>query len=467
MNISALFKLVFFGALFSILISCGSKTPTANTTPQPEPSPRPHWVSGKPASSIYFYGIGVASKTPGNSDYLEVAKKNALNDLASEIKVNVSSNSILYTLEREYKFQSEFIETIRTTTDQDLEGYEIADNWEDEKQYWIFYRLNRAEYYAKKEAEKQAVMKNSADFYRSAVQAWKNGQVTAAFDMQVRALSLMKPYWAESNEYEVDGETVLLDNVILQKIQEMANNLELKAEPAEVTLQLSNHFSEVCQITARQKNSGEVMAAVPVEYQFRTSSGLVRDSRNTSNNGQINVAIENPDRMASYNELRAQIVLEKLFDPRALDREMLLLVRGLPSPELKVPIHFVKPIFFLESHEQNLNNRELLSHLRDHLSNEIIKNGLPVSREKSKADIIVRIEGRTREGGESNGFNIAYLDMNVRFADINGKKVYYEESFNDVKGVNNSPEKAGLRAFDKGKEKMDRSFMSRALGAIM
>lgn len=381
--------------------------------------------------------------------------------------MNVSSNSILYTLEREYKFQSEFIETIRTTTDQDLEGYEIADNWEDDKQYWIFYRLNRADYYAKKEAEKQAVLKNSADFYRSAVQAWRNGQVTAAFDMQVRALSLMKPYWAESNEYEVDGEIVLLDNIILQKIQEMANNLELIAQPLEISLQLSNQFSDVCQITAWQKNSGEALAAVPVQYQFKTSNGLVRDSRNTSNSGQINVAIENPDRLASYNELRAQIELEKLFDPRALDKEMLQLVKGLPSPELKVPIRFVKPVFFIESQEQNLNFRESLSHLRDHLSNEIIKQGLPVSRDRNKADIVVRIEGRTREGGESNGFTIAYLDMNVRFADFGGKKVFYEESFNDVKGVNNSSEKAGLRAFDKGKEKMDRSFMNRALEAIM
>jgi hypothetical protein len=467
MTVSKHFWFVVFSTLLLTFASCGKKpVTTAEPVSAQEPAPKPHWVSGKPASSIYFYGIGVATKRPGNSDHLETAKKNALNDLASEIKVNVSSNSILYTLERDYKFQSEFIETIRTTTDQDIEGYEIADSWEDDRQYWIFYRLNRADFYAAKEAKKRGVMKNSADFYRSAVQAWKNGQVTAAFDMQVRALTLMKPYWAESNEYEVDGEILLLDNAILNQLQEMANNLELIANPKEVTLNLSNQFSEVCRITARQKNSGEPLAAVPIQYQFRSSTGLIRDSRNTSNNGQLNVSIENPDRMATYNELRANIELEKLFDPRALDRDLLRLVRGLPSPDLKVQIHFVSPVIFIESQEQNLHFRELLSHLRDHLSNEIIKNGLPVSQNRNQADIIVRIEGKTREGGESSGFSIAYLNMNIRFTDKSGQKVFYEESFNDVKGVSNSFERAGLRAFDKGKEQINRTFMNKALDTI-
>ena len=174
------------------LSACGNKgvvdnQPTSDAT-------KPNWVSAKPASSIYFYGIGLAQKTAGNSDYLEVAKKNALNDLASEIKVNVSSNSILYTLERDYKFESEFTETIRTTTNENLAGYEVADSWQDNNQYWVFYRLNRADYYAAKEREKRAALENAADFHKAGLAAWENGQIKSAFDLQVRALSILKPY---------------------------------------------------------------------------------------------------------------------------------------------------------------------------------------------------------------------------------------------------------------------------------
>jgi hypothetical protein len=106
-----------------VVLSCKRKQPVAqtNNTQSTEVNPRPNWVSGKPSSSLYFQGIGVAQKNRANADHLENARKSALNDLASEIKVNVSSNSLLYTLEREYKFQQEFIENITTTTNLDLE----------------------------------------------------------------------------------------------------------------------------------------------------------------------------------------------------------------------------------------------------------------------------------------------------------------------------------------------------------
>src|SRR5690554_1304506 len=447
-------------------ISC-SRKPVTEQNRVADVVEKPHWVQSKPASSVYFYGIGVAQKTAGNSDYLETAKKNALNDLASEIKVNVSSNSILYTLERDYKFQSEFIETIRTTTDEDLEGYELTDNWENDHQYWVFYRLNRADYYAAKEAEKQSVLKNAADFYNNGLKAWNEQQITSAFDLQIRALSVLKPYWAESNEFLINDQEILLDNAILQEIQRMAASIHLKAQPDNISLNLGNRFNQVCMITAVDKHSGAGLGSVPLITRFRSSAGIQRDQRKTDASGKVSIAIDRPDLQSTYNELEASVELEKLFDPRALDAEIRLLVKGLQPANLKVPIEVQRPVFYLESNEQNLSQRQLLSHLKDHLSNEIIKNGLPVSQDRSQADIIVKVEGKSRNGGESNGFSIAYLDMNVKFTDTSGRNVYYEQSFNDVKGVSNTTERAGLKAFDNGREKIDRSFMEKALKAII
>lgn len=459
---------------FQVIALCGlailscSRRPLVDQVPENAvEAEKPHWVQSKPASSIYFYGIGVAQKQTGNTDHLENAKKNALNDLASEIKVNVSSNSILYTLERDYKFQSEFIETIRTTTDQDLEGFEMADSWESNEQYWVFYRLNRADYYARKEAEKQAVLKNAADFYQRGLEAWNNQQVTSAFDLQIRALGVMKPYWAESNEYKFGGQEVLLDNAILQQLQDMSNRISLQAQPNRITLNLDNSFEQVCAIIAQDASNAQRLSAVPVNYRFRSSSGLERGTRNTDNKGEVAVSISDPDLMQTYNELQVTVDIEKMFDPRALDRETRQIVRGLSSPELTVPIELIRPVFHLESTEQNLHYREKLSVLRDHLSSEIIKRGLPVSQDKGKAQIMVRVEGKTRDGGQSNGFAIAYLDMSIKFTNPAGTKVFYETSFNDLKGVSGTTERAGLRAFDKGQEIMDRSFMEKVLKAII
>ena len=52
----------------------------------------PSWVKQRPASPQYFIGIGSSDKT--SSGYRNLAKADALNDLASEISVSVSSELI-------------------------------------------------------------------------------------------------------------------------------------------------------------------------------------------------------------------------------------------------------------------------------------------------------------------------------------------------------------------------------------
>lgn len=449
-----------------LIISCGKK-PVVSAEPQVETNPPPHWVSSKPTSSVFFHGIGMANIAPNSTAHIETARNNALSDLASEIEVRVSTNSVLYTLEREYKFESEFSETIRTSSDLKLEGFEITDTWEGNGQYWVFYRLNKSDYYAKIAAEKKAVLDNAADFYKSGREAWNKQQVASAFDLQVRALSIMKPYWAESNDYELDGQTILLDNAILQAIQEMANSIRLSAQPEEVLLNIDNGFEALCTISAIDQVTSEMLGGIPLVYSFRNANGQVKESKTTASSGLLNITINNPDLGNTYHELRVSLELEKLFDRRALDRDMLKLIRSLKTPDLKVPVNLKRPVFFFESNEQNLNFREQLSLLRDHLSTEMVKRGAEVTSNKSNSDIVVSIQGKTREGGESNGFKIALLDLSVRVSQNKGNKVYFEESENDIRGVSNTSERAGIRAFEKGREKMDRSFVEKVLNTIM
>ena len=141
----------------------------------------PTWAQSRPISSTYYIGIGVAQKGSGQ-DFRGVAKENALSDLASEIKVNVNSNSLLYTLEREYKFEQEFRETIRTSTDLDLEDFELVENWEDENSYWMYYRLNKATYAENQRQKKEAAETLAIDFLAKAESAKEEGRTYKSID---------------------------------------------------------------------------------------------------------------------------------------------------------------------------------------------------------------------------------------------------------------------------------------------
>ena len=85
----------------ALVVGCKTTRPTAVTSP-PSTVERPSWVDSRPVTGAYYVGIGVAPKS--SPDPLESAKKNALNDLASEISVTVEGNSLLYTLDSRSHF---------------------------------------------------------------------------------------------------------------------------------------------------------------------------------------------------------------------------------------------------------------------------------------------------------------------------------------------------------------------------
>src|ERR1043165_33225 len=91
------------------------------------------------------------------------AKKNALYDLASEIKVDISSNSVLYTVQNNNNFNENFNSLIKLSNSDNIEGYTLVDSYENEKQYWVYYQLDKQEYLDQKARKKQLVVTKASN----------------------------------------------------------------------------------------------------------------------------------------------------------------------------------------------------------------------------------------------------------------------------------------------------------------
>ena len=66
------------------------------------------------------------AKNPVN--YIQVAQQNALQNLASQIKVNIATQSVFLQMEREYGFEEEFKSDIKIKAEEHLEGIRIKRN---------------------------------------------------------------------------------------------------------------------------------------------------------------------------------------------------------------------------------------------------------------------------------------------------------------------------------------------------
>jgi len=121
--------------------------------PDPD-SLKPSWLRAEPNQAGYYTGIGHSIKD-GTNNYVQSAKKSALDDLVSEIKVNVSSTSVLSQLETNKKLTEQYQQVIQTTAADEIEEFEMVDAWEDASNYWVYYRLSIERYRQIKEEQKR------------------------------------------------------------------------------------------------------------------------------------------------------------------------------------------------------------------------------------------------------------------------------------------------------------------------
>jgi hypothetical protein len=78
---------------------------SARVQPPDAEATKPAWLKTQPYRNGYYTGIGHSIKD-GASNYVQIAKKSALDDLVSQIKVNVASTSVLSLFETDLKLRA-------------------------------------------------------------------------------------------------------------------------------------------------------------------------------------------------------------------------------------------------------------------------------------------------------------------------------------------------------------------------
>jgi hypothetical protein len=445
---------------------CGSGKSTAKGEKEIiAPAAAPEWVGSRPHNQSYYIGIGTCSKQTQPLDYQTIAKKNALNDLVSEISVRVQGATFLNSLEVNKSFSEEFISTISTTTDEKIEDYEVAGQWENGSEYWIYYRLNRAQYQAKKREQKNLVMNVAHDYYIKGETAAGEGNIPAAFDLYMRGLFAMKDYWNEVNEYQEPEGRIFLDNEIYQRMQKLADGLKMRPSVSKVVLNSQNKYSQDVVVLVEYENVPA--RSVTVMNQFVKNGYMKPRSGLSATNGEVYINVSDVSSTEKGNALQLSINLEPLA-VEDLDRSIQMgLIKGLRAEKKSIPIEFVTPSFFVKGTEKNFSNPASGNVLVSAMSGELAKQGMRISSTGGETDYEVVITSNTTDGGISQGFAVAFLEMNIEVKRNSGGDVVYKESVSAIKGLQLNRDSAGIDAYKRGKERIEQQIVKTILEAIM
>ena len=452
-------------ALVLSLVACKDKQQVVqNVLP---PAQRPAWVASRPVSDADYIGIGLANK--GRSDFQETAKKNALNDLASEISVKVEGNSLLYTLDRKSSFDESFTSTINTKTSEQIEGFEMVDSWDNGTEYWTYYRLNKAEHARIKAEKKRQAIAQATDLYARSQASVAAGDLKSAIDQDLRALLAMKAYWGENDEVLIGERSVPLANEIYNDLQRLTSGVRLTALPERCALDYGNHFKRELLVTARSI-TGTVtrdLAQLPLVMSYPGINGKVTATTNTDGEGQARTTVQGIDLNAAGPELLVRVDMDGLVSKDLDPTFVKPLVSSLTVPELRVPIDLKLPKVFMSATEKNLGLALSDAGAALAIRQELTTKGFRFVEKESEAELLMSVTAATREGGTSNGFFTAFLDLSIACKDRGTQDVVYSGGKQGVKGVQLAYDKAGLEAYKKAVQDIRQEVVPALMNAIM
>ena len=452
-------------ALFLGLIACKDKQQVVQNVPPP--AQRPAWVASRPVSEADYIGIGLANKS--RSDFQETAKKNALNDLASEISVKVEGNSLLYTLDRKNSFDESFTSTINTKTSEQIEGFEMVDSWDNGTEYWTYYRLNKAEHARIKAEKKRQAIAQATDLFARSQASVTAGDLKSAIDQDLRALLAMKAYWGENDEVLIGERSVPLANEIYNDLQRLTSGVRLTALPERCALDYNGHFKRELLLTARSVNGTTTrdLAQLPLIMSYPGINGKVTASSNTDSEGQARTTVQGIDLGAAGPELMVRVDMDGLVSKDLDPTFVKPLVSSLTVPELRVPIDLKLPKVFMSASEKNLGLPLTEAGAALAIRQELTTKGFRFVEKETEAELIMTVTATTREGGSSNGFFTTFLDLAITCKDRSTADVVYSGGKQGVKGVQLAYDKAGLEAYKKGVQDIRQEVVPALMNAIL
>lgn len=340
--------------LFLLLIAAGCNPSVTNTSLKTDlQDSKPAWLSAKPDQSFYYIGIGRGIKT-GTANYLQAAKKSALEDLVSEIKVNVSGTSTLSHIDANKEFQEKYEQIIKTTAADEIEEFELVDSWQDERNYWVYYRLSKQRYKEIKDEQKRNAVSIGLDFFTKAKQAERNNDPVLALGFYYQGFRAIEKYLAEPIRLEFEGREILLTSEVVANMQLLLDKMEISITPAEVSLNRRVSIDDQSFMAkAYDKKSRKIISDLPLRASFEKGSGIVFPDYKTNAEGLAKILLT---KISSRDlEQTVSIKVNPLsFAGGSATKIDSLVVQKLVVPRATILLKVQRPLVYVASAEKSL-----------------------------------------------------------------------------------------------------------------
>ncbi len=413
---------------------------------------KPEWVQQRPVNEKFYIGIGSCSKIFNPQDFQQVAKKNALNDLVGEIQVSVSTNSILSQYQNNQEFKQQFFADTKITAQAFVEDFQVLDSWQNEQDYWIYYRLSKSEYEAAKRKKLNKSVNSSLDFLERADKLTFQNNYMQIMRMRIKALAAVQNYLNENLETEYKGSRVYLVNEILNQLQDQLYLLNVKSNLNELKGKVGKPIQQpfLANVFLRDTSKGKLAVPfVPMTMKIEQGKMDFGNSTLSDQNGEASFSIARILSKDPVQQLRVLVDLESLSKTDSVTISLKKLILSLDAPGTNIRL-MVDPIkVFVSSNEFNLDKKLAFNIIEPRLKKHLIEDGCNFVENRNDADYEIKINSNTKDMGVMFGKMLqSTIDMNISLIEIKNNLQIYSDALKEIRGFQTTPEKAGLNAYD-------------------
>jgi hypothetical protein len=438
------------------LVACKSKQPVVAQAPVEIKVP--NWVSSRPNNGFKYVGIGFAEKKGGN--YQMDAKKNALYDLASEIKVDISSNSVLYTVQNNNNFNENFNSLIKLSNSDNIEGYTLVDSYENDKQYWVYYQLDKAEYANQKAQKKQQIITKASNLITASFYDEKNKDFSSSLKKRIQAFGVLTPYLSEEINFDAQQTNGVknvfdLTNLIQKQLQSIA---VVQAKVIPVIKPYQPSYTPLT-YSVELKNSTDLKNKSPLQnFPLLVSSDddkiSVSDKTFTNERGEFQVKINSVEPINQTVAFSLNPDINTLMGSDSVGRAGIrLLEQFIQTSSLKVQANVSNITIHVSSIENNFGKPTGFNSIEMFIKQKFSGHEIRLVDNIAEADYIIESVAETQEDVSSDVLDQNYkiklvaLIINLQLKNKQSNEILFKTQVNDVYGYANSLEKAGLNAY--------------------
>ncbi|MBL0742661.1 LPP20 family lipoprotein [Chryseolinea lacunae] len=450
-----------FFAILIVLAGCSPKV----QPPDPE-SLKPSWLKTTPYQDGFYTGIGHSVKD-GSNNYIQSAKKSALDDLVSQIKVNVSSTSVLSQLELDKKLTEQYEQIIQTTAADEIEEFELVDAWEDTGNYWVYYRLSIARYRQIKEEQKRNAVLLATDYLQKARQAEKVGDRLPAVSFYFQAFRSLEKYLGEAIRVTVDDKEVLLVNEIYASLQNILDKINIRVTPSEITLNRRvNQSTQTVSAKASYKDTSKPAAGVPLFAGFEKGAGDVYPTYKADDAGQAKILLTKIGSKDLEQTVGVKVDIDALSGSSS-SPIYALIAKTLNVPRAQVELKVQRPIVYVTAEERSLGQQKAVFQITNKLKNLLANNGFEFTEDKKAADLWFDVRADSEKGSVTGSIYVTYLTSVIKVSAVKEGKEIYATTLDRIKGYGLDYDKSSVDAYNKTMETLEKERMNELLNTVL